>query len=32
MASTLLRRPRHFARAVELAIIGHHFRRVARKL
>ena len=29
---TLLRRPRQFARAMELAIIGLHFRRVARKL
>ena len=28
-ASTLLRRPRQFAQAMELAIIGHHFRRVA---
>ena len=27
--STLLRRPRQFPVAVELAIIGHHFRRVA---
>jgi hypothetical protein len=26
---TLLRRPRQFPVAVELAIIGHHFRRVA---
>ncbi len=27
--STLLRRPRHFRNAIELAIIGYHFRRVA---
>ena len=27
--STLLQHPRQFARAMELAIIGHHFRRVA---
>jgi hypothetical protein len=27
--STLLLRPRHFARAIELVILGHHFRRVA---
>jgi radical SAM superfamily enzyme YgiQ (UPF0313 family) len=27
--STLLRRPRQFREAIELAIIGHHFRRVA---
>jgi radical SAM superfamily enzyme YgiQ (UPF0313 family) len=26
---TLLRRPRHFRNAIALAIIGHHFRRVA---
>jgi radical SAM superfamily enzyme YgiQ (UPF0313 family) len=32
VSSTLLRRPRQFAQAIELAIIGHHFRRVARKL
>ncbi len=30
--STLLRRPRRFPQAVALAIIGHHFRRVARSL
>ena len=30
--STLLRRPRQFPKAVELAIIGHHFRRVAQSL
>jgi radical SAM superfamily enzyme YgiQ (UPF0313 family) len=30
--STLLRRPRRFRNAVELAIIGHHFRRVASRL
>jgi radical SAM superfamily enzyme YgiQ (UPF0313 family) len=30
--STLLRRPRLFPMAVELAIIGHHFRRVASRL
>jgi radical SAM superfamily enzyme YgiQ (UPF0313 family) len=28
-ASTLVRQPRQFAQAMELAIIGHHFRRVA---
>ncbi|MHB8862439.1 MAG: B12-binding domain-containing radical SAM protein [Pirellulaceae bacterium] len=30
--TTLFRRPRHFPQALELAIIGHHFRRVARLL
>jgi radical SAM superfamily enzyme YgiQ (UPF0313 family) len=30
--STLLRRPRQFRLAIELAIIGHHFRRVAAAL
>ena len=30
--STLLRRPRQFREAIELAIIGHHFRRVAQRL
>jgi radical SAM superfamily enzyme YgiQ (UPF0313 family) len=30
--STLIKRPRQFAHAMELAIMGHHFRRVARKL
>lgn len=30
--STLLRRPRQFRHAIELAITGHHLRRVARKL
>jgi radical SAM superfamily enzyme YgiQ (UPF0313 family) len=30
--STLLRRPRQFRHAIELAIIGHHFRRVANGL
>jgi radical SAM superfamily enzyme YgiQ (UPF0313 family) len=30
--STLLRRPRHFRHAIELAIVGHHFRRVAAAL
>ena len=30
--STLLRRPRQFARAIELMILGHHFRRVASSL
>src|ERR1051325_6395560 len=30
--STLLRRPRHFRRAIEFAIIGYHFRRVAKQL
>ena len=29
---TLIRRPRHFPHAIELAILGYHFRRVARKL
>jgi radical SAM superfamily enzyme YgiQ (UPF0313 family) len=29
MAWTLLRRPRHFSRAVTLAIYGYHFRRVS---
>lgn len=29
---TLLRRPRQFHHAMELAILGHHFRRVARTL
>jgi hypothetical protein len=29
---TLLRRPRKFPQAIELAIIGYHFRCVARKL
>ena len=28
-ASTLFRRPRQFRTAIELAIVGHHFRRVA---
>jgi hypothetical protein len=30
--STLLRRPRQFRNAIELAIIGYHFRRVANHL
>ena len=30
--STLLRRPRQFPHAIELAIMGYHFRRVARTL
>jgi radical SAM superfamily enzyme YgiQ (UPF0313 family) len=30
--STLLRRPRQFPRAIELAILGYHFRRVANLL
>ena len=30
--ATLLRRPRQFHQAIELAIIGHHFRRVAKLL
>ncbi|HLA76737.1 MAG TPA: DUF4070 domain-containing protein [Vicinamibacteria bacterium] len=30
--TTLLRRPRHFRHAIELAILGHHFRRVAGSL
>ncbi|MCW5555273.1 MAG: DUF4070 domain-containing protein [Verrucomicrobiae bacterium] len=30
--STLLRRPRQFRRAIEFAIVGYHFRRVARQL
>ena len=29
---TLVRRPRQFPMAIELAIMGHHFRRVAQKL
>jgi len=29
---TLMRRPRQFPHAIELAILGHHFRRVARNL
>ncbi len=29
---TLIKRPRQFPRAMELAILGYHFRRVARKL
>jgi radical SAM superfamily enzyme YgiQ (UPF0313 family) len=32
LASTLLRRPRQFASAIELVILGHHFRRVAGSL
>jgi Domain of unknown function (DUF4070) len=30
--STLLRRPRQFRRAIEFAIVGYHFRRVAKLL
>lgn len=30
--STLLRRPHQFRRAIEFAIVGYHFRRVARQL
>ena len=30
--STLLRRPRQFPHAIELAILGYHFRRVAKRL
>lgn len=30
--STLIRRPRHFRQAIELAIVGYHFRRVAKAL
>jgi radical SAM superfamily enzyme YgiQ (UPF0313 family) len=30
--STLLLRPRRFSHAIEMAILGHHFRRVARSL
>jgi radical SAM superfamily enzyme YgiQ (UPF0313 family) len=30
--STLLLRPRQFPRAIEMAIVGYHFRRVARQL
>jgi hypothetical protein len=30
--STLLRRPCQFREAIELAILGHHFRRVAKRL
>ena len=29
---TLIRRPRQFPHAIELAILGYHFRRVAKKL
>ena len=29
VAGTMVRRPRQFRMAIELAIIGHHFRRVA---
>lgn len=32
VVGTLVRRPRQFPQAVELAILGHHFRRVARSL
>jgi radical SAM superfamily enzyme YgiQ (UPF0313 family) len=32
LAGTLLRRPRQFPHAMQLAILGHHFRRVARSL
>lgn len=32
LSSTLLRRPRQLRHALELAIIGYHFRRVARQL
>ncbi len=28
---TLLRRPRHFRRAIEFAIVGYHFRRIAQE-
>jgi len=30
--STLLRRPQYFRRAIEFAIVGYHFRRVAKQL
>jgi hypothetical protein len=30
--TTLVRRPRKFRYAIELAVIGYHFRRVARRL
>ena len=30
--STLIRRPRQFRDAIELAIMGYHFRRVAMRL
>ncbi|MGD0262607.1 MAG: DUF4070 domain-containing protein [Verrucomicrobiota bacterium] len=30
--TTLLRRPRQFSKAMELAIMGYHFRRVASDL
>jgi radical SAM superfamily enzyme YgiQ (UPF0313 family) len=30
--NTLLRRPRQFRAAIELAVIGYHFRRIARRL
>jgi hypothetical protein len=29
---TLIRHPRHFPHAIELAILGYHFRRVANSL
>jgi radical SAM superfamily enzyme YgiQ (UPF0313 family) len=32
VVGTALRRPRHFRSAIEFAIIGHHFRRVAARL
>jgi hypothetical protein len=32
VATTLMLRPRQFRHALELMIIGHHFRRVARAL
>ena len=32
MAATLARRPRQFREAMELAIMGYHFRRIARQL
>lgn len=32
VGATLLLRPRQFAQAIELAIVGHHFRKVAASL
>jgi len=32
LVGTLVRRPRQFPVAIELAIVGHHFRRVASRL
>jgi uncharacterized protein DUF4070 len=32
VGSTLLLRPRQFSQAIELAIVGHHFRQMATSL